>query len=277
MVGERLRRFESARPSRRGSAEVEEVHHLRVSARRLQAALSMFQPLVSWPGVRRRPIRRVERRFGALRDLDVLAGLLRDLPGDQAVPELARAIATERERARDGGDAALERGGLARTLAALDRWLEHPEFTPLASLPLDLLRPDLAGPTLSRVFLHPGWLVEGTPGPDDPYAADLHALRRQLKAFRYRLECIAAGGGEELEGWLDELHAMQDALGGWHDQGVLAARLRELGASPVLLEHIRGRARAALASWPGWRARYRSPEFRHQARGRLEPAIHATG
>ncbi|MBK8005609.1 MAG: CHAD domain-containing protein [Gemmatimonadetes bacterium] len=53
------------------------VHDLRVAARRLRAALTVFAPLLVLPGcVRRQPLRRVERRAGRLRDLDVLDDLL---------------------------------------------------------------------------------------------------------------------------------------------------------------------------------------------------------
>ncbi|MBL8977673.1 MAG: CHAD domain-containing protein [Gemmatimonadetes bacterium] len=237
------------------------VHDLRVSARRLHAALTLFAPLLDLP-VELRPgsIRRVERRFGALRDLDVQAARLAALP--DGVEEARRELERERTEAKERGGASLRRRPLRRTLGALGDWCTAPGFTPLAQLPPEALTAPLLAPTLSLVLLHPGWLIPDSPAPDEPGAADLHALRRCLKRLRYSLECVTGWCGDEMGGWLDELHAMQDALGAWHDEGILRKRLARHVPDPDLLRASASRARAALEPWPAWRERYLDPGVR---------------
>lgn len=237
------------------------VHDLRVSARRLHAAVTLFAPLLDLPaGLRPGSIRRVERRFGALRDLDVQATRLEDLP--ESLEEARRELARERTEAIERGAASLRRRPLRRTLTALGDWCAAPGFTPLGQLPPESLTAPLLAPALSAVLLHPGWLIPDSPAPDAPGAADLHALRRWLKRLRYSLECVTVWCGDETCGWLDELHAIQDALGAWHDEGVLLERLARHSPDPETLVECEARARAALEPWPAWRARYLDPVFR---------------
>lgn len=237
------------------------VHDLRVSARRLHAALTLFAPLLDLPAVHRPDsIRRVERRFGALRDLDVQAARLEALP--DRFEEALRDLARERSEAIERGVASLRRRPLRRTLAALGDWCAAPGFTPLAQLPPESLTAPLLAPALSEVLLHPGWLIPDSPAPDEPGAAALHALRRCLKRLRYSLECVSVWCGNETGDWLDELHAIQDALGAWHDEGILLQRLVRHSPGPDIRVECEARARAALEPWPAWRARYLDPVFR---------------
>lgn len=253
------------------------MHDLRVTARRLHAALTVFRPLLEAPRLRRRAIRRVERRLGTLRDLEVLGAMVRSLPPGDARAQLLERIGAEEAAARERGESALRRDGLRTLLDGLHRWLYRPAFTPLTALGPTLLLPDLLLPTLSRCFGHPGWVVAGVPSPDDPQAEALHALRRRIKQLRYRLECVAGWGGEELVTWLEELHAMQDALGAWHDGGVLLDRLQAVDDGMELAAPVRARALRSLECWPDWRARYTDPAFRRRAREWLEMAAAARG
>lgn len=252
----------------------EAVHDLRVGARRLHAALTVSAPLAQFPaGVRRRALRRVERRLGGLRDLDVLLELAAELPADAPlVPDLLAELAAGRRDARERGRSALERRGLRRTLEGLEQWVRQPRFTPLASQPFDGLVPDLLAPALATVFLHPSWLAPELPDPDSPTAAGPHDLRRRVKALRYRLECVAPTGENPLTAWVGELREIQRGLGVFHDVGVLLTRVpAELAGSPAV-EPVRTRAALAVAAWPEWRGRYLDPEFRTAARTWLEPA-----
>ncbi|MDX2120841.1 MAG: CHAD domain-containing protein [Gemmatimonadota bacterium] len=261
LLRERLDGFRDAGRSLDQYPAAGPVHDLRVAARRLHAALTLWAPLLDLPtGLRPGTIRRVERRFGALRDLDILAARLEALPG--GLEDARREVEHERTDALGRGGASLRRRPLRRTLAALDDWCAAPAFTPLAQLPPESVAAPLLAPVLSRVLLHPGWLIPDSPAPDDPGAADLHALRRVLKRLRYSLECLTGWWGGDAAGWLDELHAIQDALGAWHDEGILRTRLARHSADPDILAASESRARAALELWPAWRARYLDPVVR---------------
>lgn len=261
LLRERLEGFQDAGQRLEAHPAAGAVHDLRVFARRLDAALTLFAPLLDLPaGHRPGSIRRVERRFGALRDLDVQVARL-GAPPDR-LEEVRRELDRERTEAIERGVASLRRRPLRRTIAALSDWCAAPAFTPLAQLPPESLTAPLLAPALSAVLLHPGWLVPDSPAPDEPGAEALHALRRCLKRLRYSVECVTVWCGNETGDWLDELHAIQDALGAWHDEGILLQRLAHHSPDPDTVAESETRARAALEPWPAWRARYLDPVFR---------------
>ncbi len=257
----RLAAFREASDASAAAGDPEGAHRVRVTARRLHAGLLVWRPLLELPAaVRPRMLRRVERRFGAQRDLDVLRARLEALRGLD--PPLSEAIASLRDRAGDAeerGRLVLRRRSTRRFVAGLTDWLVAPCWSPLAGFPPPVLLPWLVAPAASRALLHPGWAVGGIPEPDDEAGRPLHRLRRRLKGLRYRLECVAPWYGAPLHGWLDELHAMQDALGAWHDEGVLLRVLARAGLDPALGAAARQRAAAALVPWPAWRLRYLDP------------------
>jgi CHAD domain-containing protein len=210
--------------------------------------------------------------LGDLRDLDVMTervrGQMEDTDAD-AIATLDRVLERLDER-REGAirraHHAARRPGLRRTLDALAEWLNDPRFTGLATMPAGEVIPDLYLPALARLLLHPGWELRGTPSPDLPGAAVLHDLRWRVKLLRYRVECLEDWFGEDATAWLEELHAIQDALGAWHDDRVLMAWLRDALAPEAVVGRVREHARAALAPWEGWRARYLDPRQRRLMR-----------
>jgi len=271
LLSERLDRFEALADAAADTLAAEAIHDIRVGARRFHAALMVLSPLARFPrDIRRRPVRRLERCFGALRDLDVLSGMIDELPAASEVAGLRASMLAERQTASERGRVALARRRLRRTCASLHEWLDDPEFTPLASIDPELLLPELVAPAVNRFFLHPGWLVSNSPSPMEPGAEALHALRRRIKPLRYGLECFAPWCGEPVGQWLSELHLMQDALGNWHDAGVLLERLEGVPAGAELRELARSRAALALEPWPAWRERYTEPEFRRLARSWID-------
>ena len=248
------------------------VHDLRVAARRLRAALTVFAPLLLLPDtVRRRPLRRLERRAGALRDLEVLGALLRrhgDAEADLAAT-LDAELAAEREPAARRARGQARKGRLRVLRQDLDCWLEAPAFTPTAGLSAAAVCPDLLLPVLSEVLLEPAWAIARWPAAGAPEAAPLHRLRRRIKRLRYAVECLHVVLEPAVAAWLEELHAIQDALGAWHDAGVLLARLERLAPPGPLHAAVSGEASAALAPWPAWRERYGGAEARTRLRALL--------
>lgn len=269
-LGERLAAFRRSRDDCAEDPSPEAVHEVRVTTRRLRAALTLFDPLLVLPeDIAPRVLRRVERRFGRVRDLDVIAAALRAAAKAEALPartavyaNLGATIEGVRSEARKRAKAELARPRLRRLTSGLHSWLEAPVFTPVATLPTALLVPDLLLPFLSRALLEPGWQVAEPPEPDARNAAPLHALRRRLKQLRYAIECVADWYGAPVNTWLEELHAIQDALGDWHDTGLLLERLKDQEALTSLRPALLDGARAALEPWPAWRLRYLDPQVR---------------
>lgn len=257
----RLGRFLDRTEELHAAPDPEAVHQLRVAARRLQAALRTFAPLLQLPAtVRARPYRRVERRLGRLRDLDVLR---HRLPDDVAeVMELRERLSRERLNSLDRVGALLRRHRLTEASRDLAAWLDAPAYSPLGGEPLVVSGPDLLAPALTRVLLHAGWGVPGVPEPTSPAAPPLHALRRRVKALRYALECLSEWLPDGVDRWLSELHGLQNALGTWHDEGLLLHLLGDGAELEPLRRAARERAAAAVAEWPAWRARYCSAQYR---------------
>jgi len=264
---------------------VEATHQVRVAARRLAAVLRTFAAVVGEPpACPIAPFRRIERRLGALRDLDILeqvlardAGAADDGESRAALHRALEMVEQGRGRATRRALRAVGRPGLRRAQQGLAAWLEAPRFSMLGSLPAAAVVPDLYLPALGEILVHPGWEVSGTPQPDAAGAEALHALRRRLKGLRYRIECLAEWFGAPAERWLDELHRMQDALGAWHDEGVVLEWLLRADAPPVALDRVRARAGLVLDPWEGWRQRYLDPDERRRMRSILQGAARPRG
>lgn len=284
IIHPRLHRLEERARAMVDGASEEDTHQMRVAARRLAAALDAFRRVIQGPDAARvGPFRRVERRLGALRDLDVLEARVREDREEggsalhDALAGVLDVLATRRHRARRRAERALARPGFLRARQSLHEWLDRPQFRYTGSLPAGAVIPDLYLPALGEVLVHPGWELGGTPAPDAPGARALHALRRALKALRYRVECLEGWFGPPATAWLEELHAMQDALGEWHDDGVLLEWLAEAGVPATELERVRARACAALGPWEGWRQRYLDPVERSRLRALLQHGGAAPG
>lgn len=277
VLHERLERVRRRQDDVDGELGPEPVHQLRVALRRLQAALCVFRPILRFPGsIRPGQLRRLERRLGRLRDIDVMEEFLAALRSNPRTPvelqtleRLGDDLGEARQEAAERARTALRRPSYRETVAALSDWLEQPRARAAAALPIAALAPDLLLPSLSTVLLHPGWLaVQSSPGTDATMR-ELHSLRRRVKELRYQVECLEGCYGDGVAVWREELHAMQDALGRHHDAQQLATRLHRLRTPVSLLATVRDSGARALESWPAWRDAYLDPAYRAELRGLL--------
>jgi CHAD domain-containing protein len=222
----------------------ESLHQLRIASRRVRAVLDLVDPDL-YPSFRKhaRHLRRLTQALGLTRELDVHAailGALKELQPDPlrsaAVEHLLEGLERKRRRAR----AAMSKGLEQRSLKDLDRLLEPPEFQE------PLLLSDL--PQSVWACLEP-WIrvVEEALPPllHQEDAANLHALRIRVKRLRYTLEILESAFPVPLEERLQQLKALQTALGLHHDHALLetllwrnhaelASRQREVLAAGVL-------------------------------------------
>lgn len=196
--------------------DVEAVHDLRVTARRLRAALIL---LAARPEGRR--ARRADRTLGDLaraagrgRDLDVGVEILEALPApvSQAGERLRRALRASRSRARTLSREALldlELAQLRRDLRALIASTEVDR--PALSLRLAALRQReeaIIGRELAK-------------GRSWPRPEQLHAARRAARRLRYAAEVEDLLDGVD-SGSAGRWRAMQSRLGEIQDRHVLA-------------------------------------------------------
>jgi CHAD domain-containing protein len=254
-------------PGARLGEDPEELHQLRVTARRIDATLGLFKRQLPAALVRaRKATKAILRSLGVARDLDVqlreLTQYCAHLPeGERAVAEPLRML-LERERTR-------ARARMVRSLDAepTRRWLEtlaqatnaeqggaNGADRAMVVMP-ERVRRRFRKLRKSVRKLRPKSSME-----------DYHQVRRRAKQLRYATECGAVMFGKPADDMLKALRRMQDKLGAHQDACMAQSRLATIAADPAsglppttlflmgrLAEHyaqVTGETRSILArSW----------------------------
>ncbi len=218
------------------------IHQLRVATRRLKAGVDLFRPVLSDDA--RQPFarvtRRLRRRLGPLRDLDVMLGHLRELSKQKrhatAVAWLAGRLQAQREGAR--GDS-LEDAPPSKVLAKLSSWqdvraeikeaVEAVDSLLVESIHLQL---DAFAEQADRLICPPGQAGATAAAPQD-----VHELRIAGKALRYTLEMAKEHGRPLDRRVMRTFKRMQEALGLWHDFVVLTEWAMRASLDGLLAHH----------------------------------------
>jgi CHAD domain-containing protein len=266
----------------------ENLHKMRVASRRLRTALQVFGWAVQLPkaaGVKR--ISSLAKILGNLRDLDVQLADLQttyrpqlEVPEQKRLDQVIKTLSKQRERAYEAVEDALEQTRYYKLKTTYEDWLEQPQYTAIAQLPLRPLLPDLLSPLLSQLLLHPGWLV---PANHSSLAESqlLHDLRKVCKQVRYQAEFFVPFYGDAFATWIQEVKTLQDNLGLFQDSQVLIALLEKYlpkaAEMPGLQAIVQQTPREVLADWDPIRQHYLDPAFRnHLHQMLLEPLVSGT-
>jgi triphosphatase len=221
--------FLAREPGTRLGEDVEALHDMRVAARRLRAALRLFEPYLPAGAARlRRELGWVDGALGAVRDRDVQLARLaewRETVGARTGGALAAVLRDQREAARarllqvldsrryerlvGGSVAMLRRGPLRRAAAARQ---------PVLAVAPDLIR------RRYRAVKRKGDRI--TP---QAAAGDYHALRIRCRRLRYALELHRDVYGRRVQLFVRSLIALQDLLGRHQDAEVARAWLGAIG------------------------------------------------
>ena len=226
------------------------IHDARVATRRLRAAIDLVEPVTPDHLIDplRKTLRRLRRRLGPLRDLDVLIDNAARVEGDArhgvAAAWLGRRLATarvaERRKTR-------KKETPQRWIDRLNDWQpvrEH--LTVRASDVQDLMLESLRWQW--NVFAdHADRLADYIRNPHGATAQDPHELRIAAKQLRYTLEMLAKASFKlpTLAG--RAFKRMQNELGLWHDQVVLAECAMEQSIDSELPHHDGELQRQVLA------------------------------
>jgi CHAD domain-containing protein len=257
----------------------EALHQMRVGMRRLRSAIKGFAPVLSLPKQsREQKIGKIARRLGTLRDLDVLRETLQDRykpalpPKEQKSLETALDYLTQQRR-QDLAQVqkTLEKQQYQSLKQSLKQWLKQPTYQEIAQMPIQEVLPDLLLPEVSRLLLHPGWLV-GTKVEQgeiefqeldnkmvEQQLADrgplLHNLRKETKRIRYQMELFTDFYGQPYTGYLEDIKAVQEILGQIQDSFVLSEFLTDVLKSevksvlPTLADRL---AQTNYQAWQQW-------------------------
>ena len=247
-AGRKVLRFHLARmfarvPGVIAGEDPEEVHAMRVAARRARAAWRIFGDGFEPEAVRgyRRDLRAIGGRLGAVRDLDVLLeiladhGIRRSERGRVGLSPLLRAWDAEREARRIELVEVLESEIFARLLGEYGAFAETEG---LAAVPMAPHTPRLVRDRMPAT----AWAAYGDVWAfDDGLAsadlATLHQLRIAGKWLRYTLEFVREVIEPEATPLIHSVVALQDQLGVQHDFHVAATLAREFVANSTSLSN----------------------------------------
>jgi triphosphatase len=220
-------------PGARLGHDAEQLHQLRVTARRIDATLGLFKRQLSSALLHaRKTTKAVLRSLGAARDLDVqLAELERycaTLPQQERAAALPLRTRLESERAR----------ARTRMIGALDaeptrHWLQTLTLACAQSAGAQPAEPAMAvmPERVNRRFRK----LRKSVGRVRPKSSmdDYHQVRRRAKQLRYATECGAVMFGKPADEMLKALRRLQDKLGAHQDAYMAQNRLAALAADPA--------------------------------------------
>ena len=224
-------------PGARAGVDPEELHQLRVTARRLDATLSLFKQYLPAPLLRaRKTAKALMRSLGATRDLDVqLEGLrsYREALTEEerlALAPLNERLTHERERSRKRMLRALDSQATRRWLQILTAAIEAPPAKDSGTGPDTVTVAAVMPPRVRRRFRRLRKAVRRLRA--DSSMDDYHKVRRRAKQLRYALESGAFMYGKPADEMLKALRRMQDKLGAHQDAYMTRTRLSALAADP---------------------------------------------
>lgn len=270
----------------------EALHQMRVGMRRLRSAITGFAPALDLPKpAREKKIGDIARTLGSLRDLDVLREALQNqykpkLPAKEK-KELETALNhldKQRRQALAEVKKTLENEPYQSLKQSLKKWLKQPQFLEIAQMPIEEVLPDLLLPEVSKLLLHPGWLVgteikqgeishpELAPEIVEQQLAEkgilLHSLRKETKRIRYQMEVFEDFYSGSYEAYLKDMKSVQEILGQIQDSFVLSefmtnALQSEMKKSlPTLAEQLSQKSYQAWLQWQTLQRRYLNLEIR---------------
>ncbi len=221
----------------------EAIHAARVATRRLKAALTLMKPVLS--SDQHKPfggtLRKLRRRLGPLRDLDVMITHLQEMrPRNQrlgpALVWLIEQLQQSRVAAREHSQ---KRASAGHVLARLGTWWDVREEVLAAHEAIDSLIAEQLHLQLDSFAERADRLVGASThaGPPKQPAIDPHELRIAGKSLRYTLEMAELEGHELPKKITKAFKKMQESLGLWHDYVVLSERVMQLSLEALLPHH----------------------------------------
>jgi len=221
-------------PGARLGQDPEALHDLRVTARRMDATLSLFAPYLPESLVRARgKLKTLLRILGTPRDLDIQLGELTrispQLPEGErpALDPLMHHLESERARARGRMLQALDSESTRGWIDTLRASVEGPSWAPSASSPgAAAVMPELVRGRFRK--LRKAFRRLNTLSSMEQY----HAVRARAKKLRYTIEPAAVIYGKPAGEMLRVLRRLQDRLGTQQDAYVAKNRLLAIAADP---------------------------------------------
>jgi len=286
-----------------GDRDPEALHQMRVGMRRLRSDTVGFAAAVILPKpAQNSKIGKMARTLGVLRDIDVMQALLDEdlLPNcpqkerDRLQPAL-KTLAKRRKTARKEAEALLLGKSYNKFKGAIQEWLQHPQYSPYATLPIATVLADILLPSVSRLLLEPGWWVGLSPETSSETSPetssqisreevedillqqgkDLHELRKQTKRVRYLMYLFSDLYSPTYQAYLVDMKELQEILGHLQDSYVMGEFLSEAlnkdfaKVAPELAQQLRETRYQNWLRWQSLQRRYLSPPIRQVFRSEV--------
>ncbi|MEZ5125562.1 MAG: CHAD domain-containing protein [Thermoleophilia bacterium] len=217
--------------------DIEELHDMRVSTRRMRMALRVFADYLDPETLRPvlKGLRRTGRTLGAVRDLDVFyektKRYLDGVPAARAddLDGLLAAWKSERDLRRQELVAYLDGSRYRRFVDMTLELLEGPVERMAPSL-ASVDRPQRVARVLPGLLyqdMAAVWSYEGQIDGLDTPLLTFHALRKACKGLRYTLEFFEGVLGSESRSLIKRVKGLQDHLGDLQDAVVTCGILRD--------------------------------------------------
>lgn len=236
----------------------EDLHQMRVGIRRLRTAIVSFDCALNLPKkVTQQKLGKLARILGTLRDIDVLQEALKNqyqpvLPPSEQIEfnQALKILSKKRQQAFKQVQIILGDNFYKKLKQELEDWLKQPSYQTIGKLSINQVLPDLLLPQVSKLLLHPGWLlgIEIETGEVnfsdiinskeieeilDRQGMIIHDLRKEAKRTRYQMELFTQFYGDKYEGYLKEIKSIQEILGQIQDCFVLAEFFQEVFKSDI--------------------------------------------
>ncbi len=215
------------------------LHRARVASRRLREIVPILQLDAGVTDKLGRRLRKITRRLGHVRELDVMLALINELrhahsEHTDALTRLAAVAAKGRDETRKDLAERLPKENLERVARKLDHVVQTLRRS--ENDRADQRRPGRARSAAwaidARVARRAERLREALNDSTAVYLPErLHDVRIAIKKLRYALELSGSLGHENRAPALRTLKRAQDILGRMHDLQVLIDRVREVQAS----------------------------------------------
>jgi CHAD domain-containing protein len=268
--------------------DVEAIHQMRVSLRRLRSQVQAFAPVLDIPKVMgEQQIGKIAKVLGKVRDLDVLHDTCKNhqnnLPDAEKIylEKVAATIVKRRRKEILKVKLMLNDSDYQYFKLGINNWLNHPQYLPTARVKLESILPSLLSPVVGKLFLNSGWWIDSDldSGLDPELAVSqvllihgdiFHHLRKQVKATRYLMEMFTDRYPSNYQDYLKDLKQVHQLFGNIQDNIVLDKFIRKaIGKRaptklPTLYDRIN---RNNYLNWQNWlpiQERYRQVEIKQE-------------
>ena len=215
--------------------DVRGLHRARVASRRLRELMPMLQLDHDKSRKLRRQLKKVTRRLGAVRELDVLLLLVDELHVARrgrtgSLGRVGISVAKDRDDARKRLETRLPIERMRRLGEKLNRLVE--ELRVIEATPARATARSWSAGVDAQVAARAARLAAAMNDAGAMYFPErLHAVRIAMKKLRYALELSNELSGTKRDPQLMALKRGQELLGRMHDLQVLIERVRQVQAS----------------------------------------------